>query len=165
MEGSTSDRLLQDESKKEGAVAFHVYRAYWRAMGPGLALAILFSLLLMQATRNAADWWLSHWISQLKAAKNNSQEAPAPSSLNSEGLLSAQLLLFSPGSLYPLPTTQHLGVATAQSCPQWLLRHPFLPHRVCDHCWCQLLLHPSPGSALCGGHPPSSRHPASPPAV
>lgn len=48
MEGSTSDRLLQDESKKEGAVAFHVYRAYWRAMGPGLALAILFSLLLMQ---------------------------------------------------------------------------------------------------------------------
>lgn len=165
VEGSTSDRLLQDESKKEGAVAFHVYRAYWRAMGPGLALAILFSLLLMQATRNAADWWLSHWISQLKAAKNNSQEAPAPSSLSSEGLLSAQLLLFSPGSLYPLPTTQHLGVATAQSCPQWLLRHPFLPHRVCDHCWCQLLLHPSPGSALCGGHPPSSCHPASPPAV
>uniref|UniRef100_A0A8C3WXL7 ATP-binding cassette sub-family C member 10 n=1 Tax=Catagonus wagneri TaxID=51154 RepID=A0A8C3WXL7_9CETA len=107
VEGSTSDHLLQEESKKEGAVAFHVYRAYWRAVGTGLALAILFSLLLMQATRNAADWWLSHWISQLKAAKNNSQEAPAPSSVGSTGLLSAQLLLFSPGSLYtsafPLP--------------------------------------------------------------
>ncbi|XP_066862352.1 ATP-binding cassette sub-family C member 10 isoform X2 [Kogia breviceps] len=48
VEESTSGRLLQEESKKEGAVAFHVYRAYWRAVGWGLALAILFSLLLMQ---------------------------------------------------------------------------------------------------------------------
>ncbi|XP_040329530.1 ATP-binding cassette sub-family C member 10 isoform X2 [Herpailurus yagouaroundi] len=107
VERNICGRLLQEESKKEGAVAFHVYQAYWRAMGQGLALAILLSLLLMQATRNAADWWLSHWISQLKADKNSSQEAPAPSSPGSTGLLSAQLLLFSPGSLYtsvsPLP--------------------------------------------------------------
>ncbi|XP_012874679.1 PREDICTED: multidrug resistance-associated protein 7 isoform X1 [Dipodomys ordii] len=107
-EQSTSGRLLLDESKKEGAVAWHVYRAYWRAVGQGLALAILFSLLLMQATRNAADGWLSHWISQLKAARNNSsQVVPAPASPGSSGPLSAQLLLFSPGSLYtpvfPLP--------------------------------------------------------------
>ncbi|XP_007530511.1 ATP-binding cassette sub-family C member 10 [Erinaceus europaeus] len=97
---SSSCRLLQEESKKEGALAFHVYRAHWRAVGWGLALAILFSLLLMQATRNAADWWLSYWISQLKTAKNSSQEAPPPSSSDSEGLLSPQLLLFSPGNLY-----------------------------------------------------------------
>ncbi|XP_053078740.1 ATP-binding cassette sub-family C member 10 isoform X4 [Acinonyx jubatus] len=107
VERNICGRLLQEESKKEGAVAFHVYQAYWRAVGQGLALAILLSLLLMQATRNAADWWLSHWISQLKADKNSSQEAPAPSSPGSTGLLSAQLLLFSPGSLYtsvsPLP--------------------------------------------------------------
>nr|XP_045722869.1 ATP-binding cassette sub-family C member 10 isoform X2 [Mirounga angustirostris] len=106
-EENTRGRLLQEESKKEGAVALHVYRAYWRAVGQGLALAVLLSLLLMQATRNAADWWLSHWISQLKADKNSSQEAPAPTSPGSTGLLSAQLLLFSPGSLYtsvfPLP--------------------------------------------------------------
>lgn len=51
------------------------------------------------ATRNTADWWLSHWISELKAAKNSSQEAPAPTRLGSAGPLSAQLLLFSPGSL------------------------------------------------------------------
>uniref|UniRef100_A0A8C0WR33 ATP-binding cassette sub-family C member 10 n=1 Tax=Castor canadensis TaxID=51338 RepID=A0A8C0WR33_CASCN len=107
VEQSISDRLLQEESKKEGAVAFHVYRAYWRAVGQGLALAILFSLLLMQATRNAADWWLSHWISQLKAARNSSQEVSTSASPGSTGLFSAQLLLFSPGSLYtpvfPLP--------------------------------------------------------------
>ncbi|XP_004473154.1 ATP-binding cassette sub-family C member 10 isoform X1 [Dasypus novemcinctus] len=107
VEESTSGRLHQEESKKEGAVAFHVYRAYWRAVGQGLALAILFSLLLMQASRNAADWWLSHWISQLKAPKNSSEEAPAPTSPDSTGLFSPQLLLFSPGSLcapvFPLP--------------------------------------------------------------
>ncbi|KAK2508352.1 hypothetical protein MC885_011599 [Smutsia gigantea] len=96
---NTSGRLLQEEGKKEGAVALHVYRAYWRAVGWGLALAILFALLLMQATRNAADWWLSHWISRLKAAKNSSQEVPALTSLGSAGSLSAQLLLFSPKSL------------------------------------------------------------------
>ncbi|KAB0397883.1 hypothetical protein E2I00_004512, partial [Balaenoptera physalus] len=119
VEESTSGRLLQEESKKEGAVAFHVYRAYWRAMGWGLALAILFSLLLMQATRNSADWWLSHWISQLEAAKNSSQEAPAPSSLGSAGPLSAQLLS-SPGSLYPPPP----GAASTASPLAPALAHP-----------------------------------------
>ncbi|XP_037699129.1 multidrug resistance-associated protein 7 isoform X3 [Choloepus didactylus] len=99
VEENPSGRLQQEERKKTGAVAFHVYRAYWRAVGRGLALAILFSLLLMQATRNAADWWLSHWISQLKAEKNSSEEAPAPTSPVSTGLFSPQLLLFSPGSL------------------------------------------------------------------
>lgn len=48
VEQSTCGRLLQEEIKKEGAVALHVYRAYWRAVGCVLALAILFSLLLMQ---------------------------------------------------------------------------------------------------------------------
>ncbi|XP_037010121.2 ATP-binding cassette sub-family C member 10 isoform X1 [Artibeus jamaicensis] len=103
VEEGASGRLLQEESKKEGAVAFHVYQAYWRAIGAGLALAILFSLLLMQATRNAADWWLSHWTSQLKAAGNDSLEAAAPISADSTGLLSAQLLLFSPRSFHLLP--------------------------------------------------------------
>ncbi|XP_074093124.1 ATP-binding cassette sub-family C member 10 isoform X2 [Macrotis lagotis] len=92
-------RLLQEEGKKEGAVAFYVYHAYWKAVGGGLSLAILLFLLLMQGTRNAADWWLSHWISQLKKAENGSQElwhltSQAPS------LLSPQLLLFSPGGLF-----------------------------------------------------------------
>lgn len=50
------------------------------------------------ATRNAADWWLSHWISQLKAAKNSSQEVSVQTPPDSAGLLSAQLLLFFPRS-------------------------------------------------------------------
>uniref|UniRef100_A0A8D2J1Z0 Multidrug resistance-associated protein 7 n=1 Tax=Varanus komodoensis TaxID=61221 RepID=A0A8D2J1Z0_VARKO len=40
--------LKQEEEKKEGAVAFQVYRAYWLAVGSCLALSILLSLLLMQ---------------------------------------------------------------------------------------------------------------------
>lgn len=51
MAQNTSGRLVQEESKSEGAVALHVYRAYWRAMGSGLATAILISLLLMQGER------------------------------------------------------------------------------------------------------------------
>ncbi|XP_072498341.1 ATP-binding cassette sub-family C member 10 isoform X3 [Notamacropus eugenii] len=55
--------------------------------------------IIQSGTRNAADWWLSHWISQLKIAENGSQELlhinnQAPS------LLSPQLLLFSPGGLF-----------------------------------------------------------------
>ncbi|ETE68516.1 Multidrug resistance-associated protein 7, partial [Ophiophagus hannah] len=38
----------QEEEKKEGALAFKVYRAYWLAVGSCLALSILLSLLLMQ---------------------------------------------------------------------------------------------------------------------
>ncbi|XP_055468882.1 ATP-binding cassette sub-family C member 10 isoform X1 [Psammomys obesus] len=99
VERSASGRLVQEESKNEGAVALHVYRAYWRAMGSCLATAILISLLLMQATRNGADWWLSHWLSQLKAARNSSEEG-ALSSPDSTGLLSPPLLLFSQRSFY-----------------------------------------------------------------
>ncbi|XP_010225401.1 PREDICTED: multidrug resistance-associated protein 7-like, partial [Tinamus guttatus] len=40
--------LRQEEEKKEGAVAFKVYKAYWLAVGSCLASSILFSLLLMQ---------------------------------------------------------------------------------------------------------------------
>ncbi|KAJ7404257.1 multidrug resistance-associated protein 7 isoform X4 [Willisornis vidua] len=41
--------MYKEEEKKEGAVAFQVYKAYWLAVGTWLALLILFSLLLMQA--------------------------------------------------------------------------------------------------------------------
>ncbi|XP_029387254.1 multidrug resistance-associated protein 7 isoform X3 [Mus pahari] len=116
-EQSTCGRLVQEESKSEGAVALHVYRAYWRAMGSGLATAILISLLLMQATRNGADWWLAHWLSQLKASRNGSGEGPASSSPGSTAFFSPRLLIFSPGSLYtpllstPLPKAASNGSA------------------------------------------------------
>ncbi|XP_070788596.1 ATP-binding cassette sub-family C member 10 [Pituophis catenifer annectens] len=78
----------QEEEKKEGAVAFKVYRAYWLAVGSCLALSILLSLLLMQASRNISDWWLSNWISSLPHTENNSISSLA-------ALPSSSLLLFS----------------------------------------------------------------------
>ncbi|XP_035178458.1 multidrug resistance-associated protein 7 isoform X1 [Oxyura jamaicensis] len=81
--------LHKEEEKKEGAVAFQVYKAYWLAVGSCLALSILFSLLLMQASRNISDWWLSHWISSISQTANTSVMVCSAS------LPSAELLLFS----------------------------------------------------------------------
>lgn len=48
-ETTPNNRLIhKEEEKKEGAVAFQVYKAYWLAVGSCLALSILFSLFLMQ---------------------------------------------------------------------------------------------------------------------
>ncbi|KAI6071753.1 multidrug resistance-associated protein 7 [Aix galericulata] len=89
-EESSQDKhlLRKEEEKKEGAVAFHVYKAYWLAVGSCLALSILFSLLLMQASRNISDWWLSHWISSIS-------QTPNTSVMSSASLPSVELLLFS----------------------------------------------------------------------
>lgn len=48
-ESTQNNHLIhKEEEKKEGAVAFQVYKTYWLAVGSCLALSILFSLLLMQ---------------------------------------------------------------------------------------------------------------------
>ncbi|XP_074845818.1 ATP-binding cassette sub-family C member 10 isoform X2 [Carettochelys insculpta] len=95
--------LQQEEEKKEGAVAFQVYRAYWLAVGSCLSLSILLSLFLMQASGNVSVWWLSHWISNLPQTANISMRPLSAS------LLSPQLLLF---SLTELPSSiQVLGAA------------------------------------------------------
>uniref|UniRef100_A0A8C3CG56 ATP-binding cassette sub-family C member 10 n=1 Tax=Cairina moschata TaxID=8855 RepID=A0A8C3CG56_CAIMO len=94
-EESSQDKhlLRKEEEKKEGAVAFQVYKAYWLAVGSCLALSILFSLLLMQASRNISDWWLSHWISSISQTPNTSVKVCAAS------LPSVELLLFSTAGL------------------------------------------------------------------
>ncbi|NXW02689.1 MRP7 protein, partial [Fregetta grallaria] len=89
-ESTQNNHLIhKEEEKKEGAVAFQVYKAYWLAVGSCVALSILFSLLLMQASRNISDWWLSHWISSI------SQTANASVMVCSASPPSPELLLFS----------------------------------------------------------------------
>ncbi|KAM4772481.1 ATP-binding cassette sub-family C member 10 [Rhinophrynus dorsalis] len=83
---------MGQEEKKEGAVALQVYGAYWRAAGGFLAGSVLLALLLMQASRNVSDWWLSHWISSL-------QDSPGNVSHTSLTALSPPLILFSQGGL------------------------------------------------------------------
>uniref|UniRef100_A0A8C4Z699 ATP-binding cassette, sub-family C (CFTR/MRP), member 10 n=1 Tax=Gadus morhua TaxID=8049 RepID=A0A8C4Z699_GADMO len=83
-----------EEHKEAGGLAWAVYRAYWRAVGGALAATILLSLLLMQASKNVSDWWLSHWISELR----NNGSAWSNGSYT-EAYTSPHLLLFSPGGL------------------------------------------------------------------
>ncbi|NXC45297.1 MRP7 protein, partial [Penelope pileata] len=93
-EESFQDKHLhKEEEKKEGALAFQVYKAYWLAVGSCLALSILLSLLLMQASRNISDWWLSHWISSISQTANTSVMVCSAS------LPSTKLLLFSVAGL------------------------------------------------------------------
>uniref|UniRef100_A0A8C3ILG1 ATP-binding cassette sub-family C member 10 n=1 Tax=Chrysemys picta bellii TaxID=8478 RepID=A0A8C3ILG1_CHRPI len=95
--GQATCLLQREEEKKEGAVAFQVYRAYWLAVGSCLALSILFSLLLMQASGNVSVWWLSHWISNLPQTANISMRPLSAS------VPSPQLLLFSFAGLVTAP--------------------------------------------------------------
>ncbi|XP_066034710.1 ATP-binding cassette sub-family C member 10 isoform X1 [Chamaea fasciata] len=89
----TNTLIHKEEEKKEGAVAFKVYKAYWMAMGSCLAISILFSLFLMQASRNISDWWLSYWISSISQTANTSVMACSAS------LPSPELLFFSTSGL------------------------------------------------------------------
>lgn len=38
---------------------------YWHALGHVIAVFILISLLLMQASRNLSDWWLTYWVTHI----------------------------------------------------------------------------------------------------
>lgn len=94
--------LAAEEEKKEGAVAFMVYTSYWKAVGTCLSASVLLALLLMQASRNVSDWWLSHWISNLQTKTGN----VSMSELGASGV-SPQLLLFFPGGLVSPVTRLH----------------------------------------------------------
>ncbi|KFU84875.1 Multidrug resistance-associated protein 7 [Chaetura pelagica] len=114
-EGSTQNNNLihKEEEKKEGAVAFQVYKAYWKAVGSCLMLSILFALLLMQASRNISDWWLSHWISRISQTANTSVMAFSASLPSPELLLFFTLGLVSPIEAVdttPVPSNGSLDV-------------------------------------------------------
>ncbi|XP_074899136.1 ATP-binding cassette sub-family C member 10 isoform X2 [Buteo buteo] len=103
----------KEEEKKEGAVAFQVYKAYWLAVGSCLALSILFSLLLMQASRNISDWWLSHWISSISQTANTSVMVCSASPPSPELLLFSIVGLVSPIQALdttPVPSNGSLDV-------------------------------------------------------
>ncbi|NWS54998.1 MRP7 protein, partial [Chunga burmeisteri] len=106
--------ILKEEEKKEGAVAFQVYKAYWLAVGSCLALSILFSLFLMQASRNISDWWLSHWISSISQTANTSVMVCSASPPSPELLLFSIVGLVSPIQALdttPVPSNGSLDVS------------------------------------------------------
>ncbi|GAQ86722.1 ABC transporter C family [Klebsormidium nitens] len=54
--------LVEQEAREVGSVRWAIYRAYGRAVGLWMVALVLLSLLLMQATRNGSDAWLSYWV-------------------------------------------------------------------------------------------------------
>ncbi|XP_047433724.1 ATP-binding cassette sub-family C member 10 [Mugil cephalus] len=108
---------LGAEQKQVGGLAWRVYKTYWSAVGGLLATCILMSLLLMQASRNVSDWWLSHWISELK-----NTNASTGTNGSSAALTSPHLLLFSPGGLVsPPPSEQTLPSSDVNSSVRFYL--------------------------------------------
>ncbi|KAM4612066.1 ATP-binding cassette sub-family C member 10 isoform 2-T2 [Polymixia lowei] len=98
---SSNELLVEDDSdlsgeeqKQVGGLAWKVYQTYWVAVGRVLAVFILLSLLLMQASKNVSDWWLSLWISELK---NNGSSGS--NGFSQATYSSPHLLLFSTGGL------------------------------------------------------------------
>jgi ATP-binding cassette subfamily C (CFTR/MRP) protein 10 len=61
-EEGAAGTLVQAEEKDSGVVKSQVYLSYWKAIGHCLGFSVLLSLLLMQASRNVSDWWLSYWV-------------------------------------------------------------------------------------------------------
>jgi len=55
--------LMSEEERDIGVLDSAVYRTYWHAVGTALAITVLLSMLLMQASRNLSDWWLAYWVS------------------------------------------------------------------------------------------------------
>lgn len=64
-----TDSILDEESRETGTINTSVYTSYIRAIGFFLFLCIIISIVIMQASRNMTDWWLSYWVSN---ANNNS---------------------------------------------------------------------------------------------
>jgi len=65
-----------EERKCEGAISLIVYKTYWEAIGRRLSVGILFSLFLMQSTKNLSDLWLAHWVSA--STNDSSPVIPTP---------------------------------------------------------------------------------------
>lgn len=84
---------MEEEEKEKGVVRLAVYSAYWRAVGSCLSPLVLLSLLLMQASRNTSDWWLSYWISHSHNGHNSSAQLHMDRTETSPLLLDARFLL------------------------------------------------------------------------
>ncbi|XP_058646611.1 ATP-binding cassette sub-family C member 10 isoform X2 [Onychostoma macrolepis] len=91
-------KMFGEEQKQMGKLSWAVYRSYWRAVGGCMAVAVLLSLFLMQASKNVSDWWLSHWISHLKDNTTELVSLSADPLLMLTFLSPERLMFHAPGS-------------------------------------------------------------------
>ena len=48
-----------DERREEGSIPWKIYKFYINNIGTAMCVIVIMSLVLMQASRNATDIWLS----------------------------------------------------------------------------------------------------------
>ncbi|XP_019052127.1 PREDICTED: ABC transporter C family member 13 isoform X2 [Nelumbo nucifera] len=63
-----AQEAIERELRKEGKVEFTVYKNYAASSGWPIAIIICLSAVLMQASRNGNDLWLSHWVDSTTAS-------------------------------------------------------------------------------------------------
>ena len=68
-------KLVEDEEKRYGKVAFKVYKLYWKSFGSVMATVAFLTILLTEATRNVQDWWLSYWVTNTAPHSNNNNNS------------------------------------------------------------------------------------------
>lgn len=56
------DSCLMEESQERGHLSSSVIGCYWKATGRVLGFFVLFSVVLMQISRNMTDAWLARWV-------------------------------------------------------------------------------------------------------
>uniref|UniRef100_A0A069DYD4 ABC-type xenobiotic transporter n=1 Tax=Panstrongylus megistus TaxID=65343 RepID=A0A069DYD4_9HEMI len=67
----SKDSILNEEERATGSLEFEVYGTYFLAIGICLWPIILASMILMQGSRNAVDWWLSYWVTNFNSSTGN----------------------------------------------------------------------------------------------
>ncbi|KAI4331178.1 hypothetical protein MLD38_029388 [Melastoma candidum] len=61
--------IIEEEERKEGSVELYVYKSYAKFSGWLVSIIIFLSAILMQASRNGNDLWLSYWVDTSKLVK------------------------------------------------------------------------------------------------
>lgn len=65
------NQLVQKEESQEGSVSWSTYHYYMKAAGGYfLSFTVLFLFILMIASMNFSNWWLSYWIDQGSGQSN-----------------------------------------------------------------------------------------------
>lgn len=64
------DSCLMEESKEHGNISSSVIFVYWKSMGIFTGLFMIFSVFMMQLSRNTTDAFLAHWVS-VETTSNN----------------------------------------------------------------------------------------------
>ncbi|KAK9507365.1 hypothetical protein O3M35_007238 [Rhynocoris fuscipes] len=67
----SKDSLLNEEDRATGSLDWEVYGSYFMAIGFCLWPLIILSVILMQTSRNAVDWWLSYWVTNFNSSNTN----------------------------------------------------------------------------------------------